>query len=210
MDATKIQQKIYAGYAKAAQRIGLTYTIYRSQWLPNPIQPANVIGSVPASFNIGGSYNGQSKANQMYWQVIADATQFQVGDYLVGPDTYVVVAMDSLLPPIALRCTQSLTFARPIIDDGPGLQEYPNPQMDTAYATGVPGVLTVKKETGRPDAQLPGDNALRAFYGAFFWLPDGTVLTRDQVTDENGDNYQVVSAQKGLFGYEALVELVEA
>jgi hypothetical protein len=36
------------------------------------------------------------------------------------------------------------------------------------------------------------------------------VQERDQVTDENGDNYQVVSAQFGLFGYEALLELVEA
>lgn len=210
MDAATLQQKIYAGYAKAALRIGPTYTVYRPQWPPSPIQQTNIIGTLSASFNINGSYTGQVKANQLYWQIFADGTQFQIGDYFVGPDTYVVVAMDPILPPIALRCTQSMTFFRPTINDSPGLQPYPNPELGDAYAVNVPSVLTVKKETGRPDAQLPTDNALRAFYGAFFYLPDGAVQTRDQVTDENGDNYQVVSAQKGLFGYEALLELVEA
>lgn len=210
MDFATIQQKIYDGYGKAALRIGPTYNVYRATSFLNPISAPNWIGSTNASFNIGGTYNGQSKANQLYWQAIVDASVLQVGDILVGPETYVMVAMDPLMPPIALRCTQTLNFMRPIVDNAPGAQPYPNPQMDTAYATGIPGVLTVKKETGRPDPQLPTDNALRAFYGAFFWLPDGTVLTRDQVTDENGDNYQVVSAQKGLLGYEALLELVEA
>ena len=209
MNADLIQQKIYAGYAKAALRIGPTYSLYRSTSMIDPIQASTLLGTLNASFNIGGSYAGQAKANQLYWQIIADATQFEVGDYLVGPDTYCVLALDSLLPPIALRCTQTLSFFRPSINDDPGLQPYPNPEMGDAYAQGIPGVLTVKKETGRPDAQLPTDNALRAFYGAFFYLPDGSVQTRDQITDENGDNYQVVSAQKGLFGYEALLELVE-
>jgi hypothetical protein len=210
MDAATIQAKIYAGYAKAALRIGPEYSLYRPASMINPIQAPNLRGTLPASFNINGSYKGQSKSNQLYWQIIADGSQLEVGDYLVGPATYCVLTLDSLLPPIALRCTQTLSFFRPSINNSPGLQPYPNPEMGAAYAQGIPGVLSVKKETGRPDAQLPTDNALRAFYGAFFYLPDGIVQTRDQVTDENGDNYQVVSAQKGLFGYEALLELVEA
>jgi len=211
MDAALIQAKIYAGYAKAALRIGPPHCLYRpGPVLINPIQPANQLGTLNASFNIGGTYSGQSKSNQLYWQIIVDGSQLAVGDYLVGCETYCVLAMDSLMPPIALRCTQTLTFSRPLINSLPGEQPYPNPDLDTAYAQGIPGVLSVKKETGRPAAQLPTDNALRAFYAAFFYLPDGAVQTRDQVTDENGDNYQVVSAQKGLLGYEALLELVEA
>lgn len=210
MDAGRLQQLIYKGYGAAATHIGPCYNVYRSASPLNPIQQANLLGTLNASFNIGGSYNGQSKANQLYWQIIADGSVFEIGDYLVGPATYCVLALDSLLPPIALRCTQTLSFFRPTIDESAGLQPYPNPEIGAAYASGIPGVLSVKKETGRPDAQLPTDNALRSFYAAFFYLPDGTVQERDQVTDENGDNYQIVSAQKGLFGYEALLELVEA
>jgi hypothetical protein len=210
MDAARIQQLIYAGYGKAAIRIGPPHNVYRPQSFIDPIQDANLVTTITASFNINGSYKGQTKSNQLYWQIIADASQLQVGDYMVGTDTYVVLALDSLLPPIALRCTQSLTFFRPSINDQPGVQPYPNPEMGTAYAVNIPGALGIKKETGRPSADLPTDNALRAFYSAFFYLPDGTVETRDQITDENGDNYQVVSAQSGLFGYETLLELVEA
>lgn len=210
MDAARIQHLIYAGYGKAAIRIGPTYSQYRSASHLNPIQSANLVATLPASFNIGGAYTGQNKANQLYWQIIADATGFQLGDYLVGPATYCVVALDSILPPIALRCTQTLSFSRPAINQSAGLQPYPRPEIDTAYATSIPGVLNVKKETGRPTAGLPGDNALRTFYSAFFYLPDGVVQERDQATDENGNNYQVISAQFGLFGYEALFELVEA
>jgi hypothetical protein len=210
MDAAKIQAKIYAGYAKAAQRIGPTYSLYRPASQLNPIQPSNLVTTLPASFNIGGQYTGQNKANQLYWQIIADGSKLQVGDYLVGPATYCVLALDSLLPPIGLRCTQILSFSRPAINESPGLQPYPRPEIDAAYAAGIPSVLNVKKETGRPIADLPGDNALRTFYSAFFYLPDGTVQERDQASDENGNNYQVISAQYGLFGYEALLELVEA
>ncbi|HJP68279.1 MAG TPA: hypothetical protein VJ846_05200 [Sphingomicrobium sp.] len=210
MDAATLQSRIYSGYAKAAQRIGPTYSLYRSASHLNPIQAPNLVTTLPASFNINGQYTGQTKANQLYWQIIADGAQLHIGDYLVGPATYCVLALDSILPPIGLRCTQTLSFSRPAIDQAAGLQPYPRPEIDTAYATGIPGVLNVKKETGRPVADLPGDNALRTFYSAFFYLPDGVVQERDQATDENGNNYQVISAQFGLFGYEALFELVEA
>jgi hypothetical protein len=210
MDAARIQQLIYAGYGKAAIRIGPTHSVYRSASLITPIQAANLVTTLPASFNINGSYKGQTKADQLYWQIIADGSLLQIGDYLVGTDTYCVLAMDQLLPPIALRCTASLTFSRPRINGQPGLQPYQNPAAGRPYARSIPAQLGIKKETGRPTPGLPMDNALRTFYGAFFYLPDGAVEPRDQVIDENGDNYQVVSAQSGLLGYEALLELVEA
>lgn len=210
MDSALLQSRIYRGLGIAATKIGPAYSLYRSASHLNPIAPANLIGTLNASFNIGGQYTGQNKANQLYWQIIADGSQLKVGDYLVGPATYCVLALDSLLPPIGLRCTQTLSFSRPAINESPGLQPYPRPEIDTAYATGIPGVLNVKKETGRPVTDLPGDNALRTFYSAFFYLPDGTIQERDQATDENGNNYQIISAQFGLFGYEALFELVEA
>jgi hypothetical protein len=168
VDSATLQARIYKGYGKAAIRIGPTYSQYRSASSVNPIQSANLLGTLNASFNINGAYTGQTKANQLYWQIIADATGFQIGDYLVGPATYCVLTLDSILPPIALRCTQTLSFFRPTINQGAGLQPYPNPEMGTAYAQGIPGALGVKKETGRPDAQLPTDNALRSFYSAFF------------------------------------------
>jgi hypothetical protein len=173
---------------------------------------------MPANFNINGSYTGQSKADQRYWQIIADASQLQLGDYLVGPSTYCVVGMDPLLPPIALRCTQVLTFSRMSQDIRVGEVGYRgigvinNAGSFNAYkpyARNIPAIVNVKKETGAPIARLPGDNALRTFYGAFFYLPNGLVDTRDQVKDTTGNTYQVVSVSAGLLGSEAVLELIE-
>lgn len=210
MDAATLQARIYAGYSKAAQRIGTSHAHYRPATISNPLASGNQIGTLLSNFNIRGGYSGQSVANQLYWQIIADGAQLQVGDYLVADHTYCVLALDHLLPPIALRCTQVLTFSRETVNQDAGLQSYSDLSGQAAYAQSVPGVINVKKETGKPTTGLPGDNALRTFYSAFFYLPDGLVQTRDQVIDQNNVRYQVVSCSSGLLGYEALLELLEA
>ncbi len=157
-----------------------------------------------------GKWAAQSQPNQIYWQAMISGVQ--PGDYLVGQNTWVIVALDQIMTPIALRCTQTLTFARQPQAAQVGVQAYaamnaPQPQV---YALQIPGVLNIKKETGRPIAGLPGDAGLRAFMNAAFWLPDGLVQVRDIVTDENGQRYQVVTVSTGLLGTQALLEVLEA
>lgn len=208
MNGALLQQKLVNGRARAASQIGTSHNQYRGT-PTNPLAPASLIGSVQASFNINGAYKGQSSADQLYWQVINSGT-IQIGDYLVGTHTWCIVAIDQLLPPIALRCTDSLTFSRPAAAAQVGALSYQTVAAQAIYATSVPGYLSAKKETGRPATALPGDADLRAFYSAAFYLPAGSVEERDIVTDGNGARYQVVAATAGLLGYNALLERMQA
>lgn len=211
MDGARIQQRIDRGLAIAARHIGTPYDLYRPIGIDNPLQPSNRIDTLQASFNIGGKYTGQGKANQLYWQVIAggqEAPPLVINDYLIGDATYVVVARDQLLPPIALKCTASLTFSRVTPDTSIGRRSYQAPVPQVPYASGIPAAMNIKRESGKPSGDLPADIALRDFYAAFFCLPDGVVQIRDTAVDENGWNYQVTAVSTGLLGTEALLEHV--
>ncbi len=210
MDGATIQTRINSGLAKASSFIGLSHNQYRPATISAPISSGNLLGTMLASFNIGGKYTGQNKQDQLFWQAILPRGSVQLGDYLVGTNTYCIVGMDALMPPIALRCTQTLTFSRANQDSAVGLQPYSDVNVSTIYAAGVPGAISQKKESGAPKAGLPGDDALRAFYSCNFYLPAGTVQNRDFVTDQDGNNYQVVSCNFCLLGWESLLEVVQA
>ena len=49
MDAATLQARIYAGYAKAALRIGYVYDVWRPAGAANPL--TNKVASLNASFN---------------------------------------------------------------------------------------------------------------------------------------------------------------
>jgi hypothetical protein len=218
MDGALLQSRIAYGMQKAARAVGEMHTQYRpGAVISNPISPMYALGQIPCALTLNGgmkpgSWAAQTQQNQLFWQIIAPVAQLQVGDYLVGQDIYCVVGLDALMIPLALRCTQTLTFSRQPKTTAAGLQAYsalasPAPVV---YAQGIPGVLNIKKDTGRPQADLPGDASLRAFYACNFYLPDGLVQHRDIVTDENGLRYQVVSVSSGLLGTQALVEVLES
>ena len=218
MNGALLQSKIAYGLQKAANAVGTMHTQYRPGTpINNPISPVYALGQIPCAFTLNGgmkpaSWVAQTQQNQLFWQIIAPVAQLQVGDYLVGQNTYCVVGLDALMIPLALRCTQTLTFSRQPKETAAGLQSYsalaaPAPVV---YAQGIPGAINIKKETGRPQAALPGDASLRAFYACNFYLPDGLVQHRDIVTDENGTRYQVVSVSSGLLGTQALVEVLES
>lgn len=208
MDGATLQTRLYAGLAKAAAHIGTAHDQYRGT-PTNPLQAANKIATLQASANINGQYSGQVKAEQPYWQVIADGAALQIGDYLVGAHTYAVVALDALLPPLSLRCPHTVTITRPGAPAGVGTQPYGAPTTTTTVATNVPAYVLLKTERGAQPAKLPGDAALRAFYDVLLWLPANTVQSRDLVSDGT-HRYQVTAAQWSLLGYTLLCERLEA
>ncbi len=57
MDGQKLQSKVYGGYAKAAQRIGLPFDVYRPSDATDPLATGNkVVSALPAHFTADGGY----------------------------------------------------------------------------------------------------------------------------------------------------------
>jgi hypothetical protein len=107
MDAAQIQAKVYFGYAKAAQYVGLPFNQFRPAGPSNPTAGSPLQG-LNAQFTVGPSGFNFDKApgfKDAAFNALLDGTQTQVGDYLVGAsDTYYVASQEPLLPiPDTLR-----------------------------------------------------------------------------------------------------------
>lgn len=114
MDGATIQARIYAGRAKAAQRIGLSCGQFR------PLAPAaplgNQVGTLLAAFNAGDSkYLVPNLPGDAIWYGDFDGRLTQPGDYLVRQadgSTWYVAAQQQLLPIVCIECNRSVTVLR--------------------------------------------------------------------------------------------------
>lgn len=113
MDSATLQNKIYAGYAKAALRIGPVYTQYRPGGAGNPL--AAPLATFNASFNAEDmKYGRPNKYGAPTWYGIFDGRLTQVGDYLVGPgETYFIAAQQLTLPILCVECNRTVRVTRP-------------------------------------------------------------------------------------------------
>lgn len=112
MNVTRINQKIYAGRGKAAQRIGYDFDIYRPVDSDNAF--TNWVGNIPAAFNAcDNTYAKPNMPGIAYWYADLDGNKTQVGDYLTGNNQiFFIAAMQSLLPIIAVECNRMITIGR--------------------------------------------------------------------------------------------------
>src|SRR5260364_94065 len=80
MDALTLQQKIYSGYAKAAQRLGLETQVFRPTQADDPF--THPVLTLKACFNASRTTGAAPRLGQSTWQGRFDGRQTQAGDYL--------------------------------------------------------------------------------------------------------------------------------
>ena len=205
MDGAKIQQKVYRGYAIAANKIGFPHSQYR------PVS-ADLTGLAPISTTLLASFNAEdmtygkpNKYAKPTWYAIVDGTQTQVGDYLVGAaGTFFIAAQQPLLPILAVECNRTLSFARPQAQSDVGAvtnYEGNTPDTQTPLATGwfasvLQGTKGEKNEVG-----LPGD--VRTPWWAILLpaIPGVTLQSSDLMFDDLGRRYILSSVELTDLGY---------
>jgi len=203
-----VQAQYYKGLARAAARMGTPHTQYRpaGATINDPLNAANTLATLNANFNIGGKYPGQTKVSQNYWQAILDGTAVELGDYLVSAQTWCIVALDQLMPPIALQCDNAITVKRAsygfTASEGAASSE-------TLILTACPCSIVLKRDKGfsvpvgfptksNTDAPMPM-YTIMVYTGA---SPTSGVpiLSGDLVTDLAGKTYKVESEQWSPLG----------
>jgi hypothetical protein len=113
MDGDKLQNKVYAGYAKAAKRIGLMHNIYRPAGTDNPITASTLIDSTYAHFTPSGNYTQFNSYGNSTWQAMLDGNKVSVGDYLVGePGTFFIASKQKILPIMAVSCNRTVSLTQ--------------------------------------------------------------------------------------------------
>ncbi|MEI9983516.1 MAG: hypothetical protein WDN69_10090 [Aliidongia sp.] len=115
-----LQQKLYRGYARAAERTGLSYRLYRATSALGPMTGAP-LATLPAAFSPQDyAFDHPQGYGKAVWQALFDGCQAAVGDILVGPKTYFVAALQALLPILAVEAPHVVDLRRPFRETGVG------------------------------------------------------------------------------------------
>lgn len=127
MDAITLQNRIYAGYAQAAKRLGLSYAQFRPTVAANPL--ATQANSLLAAFNAEDmSYGKPNRYGDPVWYGLFDGRQTQAGDYLVGPGgTFFIASQQLHLPIQCVECNATVRATRVTPQSGVGAVGYGGP-----------------------------------------------------------------------------------
>lgn len=221
MDAAKIQSKVIKGYAKAAQRIGFAYAVYRvpgtDYGAKTTIAAARNAAFTPHS-SAGFNFLKPSDHKNPMVHCLADVSDNQVGDYYVGAATYFLAGLDPLFPPLAIRCNRVVTFSRrakPTVNGNErvkGFQpEYAGsinygPSDNTpAFLTGFPCAL-LKGSRGIRDTTLPEDVGQGMFTLLLPPVSGSIIQPSDTVRDDLGNDYSVQMAELTSYCWQVILQ----
>lgn len=205
MDAATIQARIYAGRGKAAEHIGLPCQVFRPSAEANPF--TNQVATLPVAFNAADqNYVKPNLYGKAIWFADFDASETQVGDYLVRVDgtTWFIAAQQPLLPIVVIACNRVVSVFRPQQQSGVGAQGYGGDTVaqETQIIAEYPASILVGTKTDRSLVNLPGDVRNPAWAILLPVLPDDTYLrNEDVVTDDQSRRYVISSAELTDMGW---------
>lgn len=206
MDGTKLQAKVYGGYAKAAKRIGQNCSVYRAQSaLSTPIASGNLVTVLKASFNAEDmKYGKPNKYGKSTWYGLFDGGQTRVGDYLVGPEgTFFVAAQQAILPILMVECNRTLNILRPQRESGVGALPYGGntDATETPLMTGWPASVLQGTKGEKTETMLPGDVRSPWWLVLMPAYPGVVIRSDDILKDDLNRRYVVSSAELTDLGW---------
>jgi hypothetical protein len=218
VDAAGIQAKVSRGYAIAASKLGLPFSVYRATGPMDPVSRDNLMGSLPAAFSAqNADFSRPPGFKDNGWRAYVDSSQTQAGDYLVEvvptqtgaePRTFYILSQQPLSPISAAMCHATMSFARPgtPIKDASG---YSTPGPAATILANWPCSLVAGTKGEKSDSGLVRDTR-NPWYAVT--LPDVGVEIRtdDIATDALGHRYLVSSAERSDLGWRLSIQYVGA
>ncbi len=223
MDAGRLAAVINKGLGIAARNVGELWDVYRPNGASRPLDPANKVTSLRASFAIHSgplySFDKPSDYRDSLFHGMFDRTLVRVGDYFVrdGAEPFFVASLDPIVPSLCVQCNRRAAFARPFQETGIGLQPYGGSTAENE--TNLIGDRADVAGTGWPvsclesgkgggsgsNTTLPGDTGTMKFEVLF---PDvaGVILEpSDIMHDEQGFRYGLSGVERTALGYRLKV-----
>lgn len=207
MDGPTIQARVYAGYAKAAKVIGLTFNLYRPLTANAPL--GNLVGTLKAAMDSTPDYKFKkpNEYGDATWYALIDDATTQAGDYLVNANgTYFIAGKQFLLPVIVVECNRAAKITRQQAQTAVGAVGYggnvPSQEVDVLGAAGAFWPASIL--FGGKSQQGVGLPAGVKNIGWRILLPPSvpiTVKAGDIVTDDLGRRYAVDGAELTDLGW---------
>ena len=204
MDGATLQQKIYAGYARAAGKIGLSYQLFRAAGALNPMA-GTPLATLAAAFS-AEDYRFAKPAGygQAAWWGLFDGAQTAVGDILVGPKTFFIAAQQELAPILVIEAPRLVDLHRPFRETGVGYQTAyggTTPEQESVLAQQFPASILAGARGAPASADLP-DDLHDPGWAILMPAPPGvTIRTSDILKDDLGRRFDIASAELTPLGW---------
>jgi hypothetical protein len=199
-----VQERISYGYAKAAQKIGQTFALYRAPNGINPIAIENYVQDIFMSYNVSWDYMKASQYGNAVYQAIIDQSIIKSGDILDGNGvTFFINATEPLMPTNVVQCNRRVRLTRP--QGTPFAGENPYGGYDPLDAEEILLECPVSAlDKGRPSAagfKLPLDVAMPRTIILMPFLPNVEPRIGDFMDDDRGVRMALSSVEKTDFGF---------
>jgi len=190
-----MQERVDAGFARAARRLG---TIGRHYRIFDPLKPlATLTGSPFLCFDADAGF--QMRKPRMWARpmvyVLSDAPSLRIGDILQQEERfYFVIEIEAFRPPLCVACNRRISIF--------GMRGVTQRHVEQCPASVV---LTGKGEDSR--SGMPGALRSGSYMLSLPALPDFCLVPYMQIIDELGMRYTVDTVELSQNGTRAILSL---
>ncbi|MGZ3295839.1 MAG: hypothetical protein ACXU9D_21525 [Xanthobacteraceae bacterium] len=201
MTGDRLQNLLYASYAKLAAKAGFMYDVYR---FDEPIAVTDElykIARIPVALAAEKKFAIPNKYQTATWYCYADGRILQPRDILKGPaGTFYIGDMQPNLPIQAVETNHVISIGRGTYDGGDQTVEF--------YATGIPVFMQFKREDIKRSEYAATMGQAITHWTTYIPLPEGMLKQDDVVQDEEGIRYIVDAPDFTSIGYVAHLRLI--
>lgn len=221
MDVLKIQERIYYGYSKCAEKLGSPFTIYRTESPIDPITLANEAGIINASASVNWEYDKPNTYGNAVWRLLVDGRlgvdpHVQVGDFIVEfpgysevPKTYFIASKQLILPIQGVYCDELVSIVRPSQTDAIGDIGYVGYLKPTSevIASNFP-ISVLSQSTAVDDVKLPTVVKQPVWKVLIPNLSELILRVGDIITDSLNQDFVILSNELTELGWRVSAQQV--
>ena len=216
--ASRIWDLVQKGLGRAGRALGPLCDAYRPAGASDPLSLANRFLRLPAAFAPhGGKWDRPQGYGQAMWDGLFDTAYTRPGDYIVRRESeagaadggiWFVATQQKLLPPLCIRASRVVTFARAPLAQAAGLNGYGGVTTlaRTALLRDWPASVLDSGASGAYQADLPTDTSLGSWSVLLPRLPDIVLKAGDFMTDDLGRTGVVGAAELSELGWRLNVK----
>ena len=216
--AARLADMVQKGLGRAGLALGPMCDAYRPSSASNPLHLSNLFLRLPAAFAPhGGAWTKPQGHGQALWDGLFDCAYTKPGDYIVRRESelgaadggiWFVAAQQKLLPPLCVRASRVVSFARAPAAQAAGVAGYGGveSQARTALISGWPASVLDSGVGGRYQADLPTDTSLGDWSVLLPRLPDIVLRAGDFMSDDLGRTGVIAAAELSELGWRINVK----
>lgn len=206
MNGIALQSKLYKGYAKAAQRVGTVFKLYRPTLHDEVISQDTLIQEeIFVALSQDKFFVNPSKYGNSVWQALLDGDVAQVFDYIQDDrgNTYFINSMPQIVPIQVVECNTIIDVICPSQEVSVGVSSYSGNTAvsEDVLMRGWPASSLNGTKWERNMTGLPGDERIPWRIILLPLFPGVIIKTNYILIDEFRQRWSVSSAELSGFGW---------